>query len=178
MISKIKHLILELCKNQGWPWKSHIESVVKHSKELAKKLGADEEVCEISAWLHDIKKLKGEKENHHIHGSEEAEKILKELNFNEDKIKQIKHCILTHSSDKTYPPKSKEAKILASADALSHFDDFLTFTYHVYKIRNMSLSGGRNKLINKYNTAWNKLMPEAKEMVREKYKAIKLILNV
>ena len=178
MISKIKHLILELCKNQGWPWKSHIESVVKHSKELAKKLGADEEVCEISAWLHDIKKLKGEKENHHIHGSEETEKILKDLDFDEAKIKQIKHCILTHTSDKTYPPKSKEAKIVASADALSHFDDFLAFTYHVYKIQNMSLSEGRTWLTDKYVGAWNKLMPEAKEMVKEKYKAIKLILNI
>jgi uncharacterized protein len=68
-------------------------------------LNADEEICEISAWLHDIKKIKGESEKHHIYGAEEAVEILKRYNYPEDRIEKIKHCIVTHSSDKSYMPQ-------------------------------------------------------------------------
>lgn len=117
-------MVLELCKDKEWDWRSHIESVVRYSKLLSQKLNADEEICEISAWLHDIKKIKGERERHHVHGSEEASEILKGYAYPENRINMIKHCILTHSSDKNYMPESKEAKIVAFADALSHFDGF------------------------------------------------------
>ena len=179
MIEEIKSMILELCKDKEWDWKSHIESVVKYSKLLAKKLDADEEICEISAWLHDIKKIKGEKEKHHVHGSEEAAEILKRYNYPEDRIEKIKHCILTHSSDKNYMPESKEAQIVASADALSHFDNFLALAFVVYNLKNHSIEEGREWLIKKYETCWDKLelVPEAKEIAKEKYDAIKLILG-
>lgn len=179
MINEIKNMILEQCKDKDWDWKSHIESVVKYSKLLAKKLDADEEVCEISAWLHDIKKIKGEKENHHVHGSEEAAEILKAYNYPEDKIEKIKHCILTHSSDKNYMPESKEAKIIASADALSHFDNFMALADHVFRRKKMSILEANDWLINKYKVCWDKLglVPEAKEIAKEKYDAIKLILG-
>lgn len=178
MIKKIKQMMLELCENKDYDWKSHLESVVKYSKILAKELHADEEVCEIAAWLHDIKKMKGEKENHHVYGSEEAAEILKKYGYPEDKIEKVKHCILTHSSDKNYPPESIEAKIVASADALSHFDNFLALADHVFRKKNMSISEGRVWLIEKYKACWNKLLiPEAKEIANPKYDAIKRILE-
>lgn len=175
MNKQIKILILNLCKNQQWNWKKHIELVVKHSKALAKKLHADEEVCETAAWLHDIKKLRGEKEEHHVHGAEEAREILQKLKYPNKKIQQITYCILTHSSDKKYLPKTKEAKIVRSADALAQFDDFLNFTPHAYK--NREYEEGRQWLIGKYKKNWNKLMPEAKKIALPKYKMIKEMLK-
>ena len=107
MINEIKEMILNLCKDQEWDWKSHVESVVKYSKILAKKLNADEEVCEISAWLHDIIKIRDDiNELHHVNGSKEAVKILESYNYPNEKIQQVKNCILTHSSDENYTPKT------------------------------------------------------------------------
>jgi putative nucleotidyltransferase with HDIG domain len=176
MIDKIKSMVLELCKGKDWDWKAHIESVVKYSKILADKLDADAEVVEIAAWLHDIKKLKGEKKDHHIHGAEEAGEILKKLDYPEEKIDDIKYCILTHSSDELYLPETKEAKILASADALSHFDNFAALAYGFFGQKKLNIAEGRKALIEKYDSCWKKIMPEARYLAKERYEAIMLIL--
>jgi len=177
-VAEIKGMVLKLCKDQEWNWKSHIEAVVKYSKLLAKKLDADEEICEISAWLHDIIKLKDSKQdNHQVKGAKEAGKILK--GYPQDKIEKIQHCIISHSSDKIYIPESKEAKIVASADALALLDNFLDLTYFVYHVRGHSVEEGRQKLIKRYKSYLYKLeyIPEAKKMAKPKYEAVKLILG-
>jgi hypothetical protein len=76
-------------------------------------------------------------------------------------------------------PESKEAKIVASADALSHFDNFLALAYVVYNLKKLSIEEGREWLIKKYDKCWNKLelVPEAEKIAKEKYYAIKLILG-
>lgn len=175
MKKEIKNMILELCKDKEGDWKTHIESVVENSIKLAQKLDADKEVVEIAAWLHDIRKLKGKKEYHHINGAKDAERILKDLGYPNNKIKQVYYCILRHSSDKNYPPKTKEEKIVASADALCHFDNFLQLSKR--HLEKDSLDEAKKNILKKYSNCWNKMMPEAKEMVKKKYKAIKLILT-
>ena len=177
MINDVRSIILKLCNNKNKDWKNHIESVVKYSKVLAKKLGADEEICEISAWLHDISKMKGKKD-HHVNGAKEAGEILRKYNYPERKIKQVQHCILTHTSDKNYTPKTIEAKIVASADALSMFDNPLWLFYKYFVIRKESVEQCRNALLTKFQKGWNKLLvPEAKEIAKEKYEALNLILK-
>jgi len=177
IIKKIKTMVIELCRKDTW-WRLHIGSVVKYSKLLAKKTNADEEVLEISAWLHDIQKIKGRRELHHVNGANEAEKILKKFGYPEDKIEKVKHCIITHSSDRNYPPESKEANILHNADALSHFDNFMAFAHFVYGLERLSVEDGRKLLINKYEKNWNKLtIPEARKLAKPKYEAIRLILQ-
>ena len=177
MIQEIRTKILDLCENKE-KWKSHIKFVVKYSKLLAKQIGADEEICEISAWLHDIKKLKGEDENHHIRGAEEAEEILKKYNYSVERIEQVKHCIISHSSDIKYPPISVEAKIVASADKLNYFYNFLPTVHKAFVSKNYSIEEAKIWLIKKYEKSWNSLLiPEAKQFAKPKYDAIKLLLE-
>ena len=177
VIEKIKTIILKLCKKNTW-WKWHIESVVKYSKILAKEMNVDEEIIEISAWLHDIQKIKGIRELHHVNGASEAEEILKKFGCHQNKIEQVKHCILTHSSDKKYTPESKEAIILHNADALSHFDNFMAFAHWVYGLDSLSIEEGREALIEKYEKNWNKLtLLEARKIAKPKYDAIKMVLK-
>ena len=180
MPDQVKRIVLEACEGKDWDWKTHVESVVRHSKILAKRLDADEEICEISAWLHDIVKIRyGKREKHHVRGAEEAAKILQELGYPEERIEKVRHCILTHSSDKSYMPGSVEAKIVAASDALSHFDNLLALVYVVYHLRGAPIEEGRDWLIQKYKSCWDKLdqVPEAKEIARPKYEAIKLVLR-
>lgn len=178
MINKVRAHVLGLCgdPDRVW-WKSHIESVIEHSKLLAKKFNADEEVLELAAWLHDMRKMKGIYPDHHIFGAKDAEIILRENGYPEETIQKVTHCILTHSTDKNYPPQSIEAKIFSSADALSYFDHFLSFAHWVYYIEKMTIPQGREVLLKKFQGAWDKLMPEAKEIGKEKYDAILLILK-
>jgi len=179
-MNEIKQYVLRLCKDSknSW-WQTHIEKIIEFSKILAKETDADMEIIEISAWLHDIKKIKGERDDHHVYGADEAEELLKRLKYPEDKIKKVKHCILTHSTDKKYPPESIEAQILNNADAMSSLDDFNAFAHWVYKLEKCSISEGKEKLINIFKKKWNKLtMPKAKEISKPKYDAIIFLLEV
>ena len=104
---------------------------------------------------------------------------MKRYNYPQDRIDKIKHCIITHSSDKVHIPKTKEAKVVASADALALLDNFLDLTHFVYNIKGYSVQKGREELVKRYKSYLYKLdyVPEAKEMAKEKYKAVKLILG-
>jgi len=75
----------------------------------------------VAALLHDIGRLKFGPENHEESGAREAERILRELEVEEEKIEKIKECIREHRHSKPTIPISLEAKLLKISDAYSHF---------------------------------------------------------
>lgn len=156
---------------------THIVPMVKYSKKLAKKLGADEEIVEIAAWLHDIGSLKGEYENHHIAGAKYAEEFLKKLNYPTEKIEKIKHCIITHRGSIKIKRETIEAECIASADGMSHFDNITSLFNLALIIRKMNVEEARIFAKDKLQKLWDKMLPEAKEMVKEKYEAAMLLLE-
>ncbi len=183
-IKKIEKFVQETCKKESNKWGSsawthHIVTVVKYSKLLAKKLDADEEIVEISALLHDIASISNPDwlEDHHIHGVKLAEKILKKYNYPQEKIEKVKHCIFAHRGSKKIKRETIEAEIVASADAMSHFDNIPALMKVSYQVKQMETDEGTEWVLNKIERSWKKLMPEAKETMRKKYEAIKLILS-
>jgi uncharacterized protein len=181
IIDKVKKLALEECSKDSWDWESHLRGVVKYSLILCDKLGSDKEILEIAAWLHDIEKIKDINVSlHHVKGSETAVKILKEENYPKEKIEVVRQCILTHSSDENYPPETKEQKILASADALCHFDNILNLLHAYFALGKCSVKEGKEKLIKKLDKIMKKasLLPEAKKIATERYAIIKEALNL
>lgn len=94
---------------------------------LALKLAEDEkidfEVIKAAALLHDIggaKEINDSTGNtdHATVGAEMALPILKDLGFEEEKIKRIQHCIISHRYKTDNKPASKEAQIIFDADKL------------------------------------------------------------
>lgn len=100
-------------------WRVHVKSVIEISKRLAKKYKVDLEVVWLSAILHDIGQLQA-LEPHEVIGSERAYEILLREGFSQSIAKSVRATILTHRCNK-YRPKTLEQKILATADAMSHF---------------------------------------------------------
>lgn len=176
MKEKVKEKVLKLCQDKGWNWKPHLFYVVKYAKLLAKEQGADEEAVELAAWLHDIHKIEVGRDLHHVHGSERAAAILKKEGCSEETIEKVKYCILTHSSDESYPPETKEAKILASADALSHLDMFVEMTVKASSKFDNS-EDLKEWLVKKYKRSWKKVVTEARHLGQKKYDAIMLLLK-
>lgn len=165
---------------QSFPaWLFHILIVVNYANILALILKADQELVEIAALLHDLGRVKYGQKDHEITGALEAEKILQQLSYPPDKIKIVKEAIKSHRGSKNIPPKSLVAKIIANADAMAHYDAFIAIV-HVALVENNN--NGRKTLQwleEKIDRNWQKKLtiPEAKEMMREKYQAIKLIIN-
>ncbi len=101
----------------------HTYRVLKLARLLAKNENANMEIVEIAAILHDIARVREDKDksgntDHAALGAKMAEKILKELNYSEDIVKGVVHCIETHRFRGEKAPKTIEAKILFDADKL------------------------------------------------------------
>lgn len=102
----------------------HVMRVYNLCLHLAKnEPNVDFEILKTAILLHDIARIKEDEDNsgeidHAILGAKMAEKILRNLGYQEEKIKQIRHCIIAHRFRSGNEPKTKEAKILFDADKL------------------------------------------------------------
>ncbi|MFA5031152.1 MAG: HD domain-containing protein [Patescibacteria group bacterium] len=160
-------------------WQYHVLKVVFYARQLAKKHKADNTVIELAAYLHDIARSKEahDKEDHHIVGAKMAQKILTKNGFRKSVIDQVTHCIEAHRCKKDFQPKTIEAKIIANADAMSHFDIMPIFYF--WRSKKYSADEITTWITEKLQRDWeSKLtLPGAKQLVQKKYHAIKLLLQ-
>ena len=176
-----RHVLDKYSKEESYQgmitYNVHVKYVVKYSKELAKKLNADEEIVEIAALLHDIGRIDGTNENHHEVGAEYAEEFLIKNGYDKEKTVIVKNCILSHRGSVKIERKSIEAECVASADAMAHFGDIPAMFYWVYVFLDKDMEEGKTMVLDKYKRSFEKMIPEAQEIVREKYDAVMKILE-
>jgi uncharacterized protein len=104
--------------------KSHIQRVLRTALEIGKQEGADLEVIELAAILHDIFENKEthssvEGFRHEIEGSRKARTILKELGLGDRTANAVCHCIESHRKRSgRIQPQTIEAKCIFDADKL------------------------------------------------------------
>lgn len=184
MIEEIGNLVEDACKRDtnkfGYGiWSNHIVYVVKYAKQMAEILGADEEIVEIAALLHDYAGIKDSSlaEQHHIHGAIEAERILSEYGYSQEKVEKVKYCIISHRGSIVFDRKTPEAECIASADAMAHVAQTASLLYLAYVKHSMSIDEGKLWVLNKLERSWNKLCPEAREIIRDDYLCAKKILE-
>lgn len=158
-------------------WTHHILLVVKYSKLMAKQHGADEEIVEIAALLHDYAGVLDYKlyQDHHIHSAQVAEQILREHQYPLNKIEKVKDCIMNHRGSTDSQRTTNEALSLADADSMAHFDSIPSLLYLAYFSHKMSIDEANIWLQEKLERSWNKLSPKAKEIMKEKYEASKVL---
>lgn len=101
----------------------HIMRVYNLSLSIAKDMDVDLDVLQAAALLHDIGRVKEDTDpsgqtDHALVSAEMASPILKSLGFQEDKIKQVQDCIVSHRYRTGNKPKTKEAEILFDSDKL------------------------------------------------------------
>ena len=149
----------------------HIEAVVKNAELLAEKYGADKEITIIASWLHDIASITDYSlyEMHHIYGAEIAESILKNFNYDTNKIGLIKNCILNHRGSVAKEKLTLEERCVADADAISHFDNIPSLLYLAYVKRNMEIEEGKEFVKSKLQRSFEKLSEESKQYYLSKY---------
>ena len=153
----------------------HIKTVVSESLKLSEKYPeADKEILEVAAWLHDVghdfekcgnTKAYIDERSHHIRSAELTKEFLTKINFSKEKIDKIIHCIESHRTRTPPEPKTIEAKIVASADNLSHFIEVDTL------FKKLGAAEGFAKL--KRDLKADFMLPEALEKANEIMKEIK-----
>lgn len=96
----------------------HVLAVVTAGVRLAGLTGADVEVVEAAAWLHDI--AKEAKDDHPRLGAAVARKVLPQTDFPSHKIEAVAHAIETHMGLWLDAPlDTLEAQVLWDADKLT-----------------------------------------------------------
>jgi uncharacterized protein len=107
----------------------HVQAVVRLAVRLAERTGADREVSEAAAWLHDVAKPqptdstgsdRGRRRDHGRDGAVLARRILAGTDFPPDKVELVADAIAKHvglSHDE--PVEPLEAAVLWDADKLS-----------------------------------------------------------
>lgn len=100
----------------------HVERVRNVAFHIAKREGADREIVEAAALLHDIGR-KEEMESkgaicHAEKGAVMARDILEKLGIDKEAIEAIAHCVASHRYRKGNIPETLEAKVIFDADKL------------------------------------------------------------
>ncbi len=160
-------------------WNFHVLKVRENALTLAKTHKASREVVELAALLHDVARAKDKHndENHHLIGAKYAAKLLLRLGYSPKIVSAVVHCIEAHRGSKDLKPRTIEAKIMANADAMSHFDMMPLFFY--WRRSENAFPEIIPWLEKKLERDWKKklTLPGAKKIVAQKYKAIQLLLS-
>lgn len=110
--------------NYRW---EHVTAVVTLALILAEQTGADPEVVEAAAWLHDVRKEAGAK--HPIEGANFARKFLPKTDFPPHKIEAVADAITEHMGLWLDDPLTTlESQVLWDADKLAKIG--LTAVFH------------------------------------------------
>jgi hypothetical protein len=132
-LSLIKQLIKDECylggKIESYFYDVHLLAVEECAEILLTKLpDADKEIVMLGVWLHDLQRIRGLEGDHAQVGAEQAIKVLNDFEYSEEIINKVHSIILSHPCDCEPYPSTIEGKILATADAMSHYmnDFYLT----------------------------------------------------
>lgn len=115
--------------NYRW---EHVTAVVSLALKLAELTGADRDIVEAAAWLHDVRKGAGG--DHPKEGAKYARKLLPNTDFPADKIEAVTQAIEDHMGlwrGKPFPSgplENLESAVLWDADKLAKIG--LTAAFH------------------------------------------------
>ena len=101
--------------NYRW---EHVSAVVALAVRLAELTGADADVVEAAAWLHDVAKYAGR--DHPARGADYARRLLPTTDFPPQKIEAVAQAIEDHMGLwRDAPLETLESQVLWDADKLS-----------------------------------------------------------
>lgn len=193
-VDEIKHLYLD----EGGHGMDHVLRVHRTALWIAERVGADLEIVNAAALLHDIARRKegnGECHCHAEEGSRQAGQILNALGFDQKKVEKVCHCIAVHRYSKAKEPQTLEAKVLQDADRLDALGAICVARVFMYNgLHQMPMyepdlnpvegySGQRTTAINHFYEKILKLTPEtfhtgpAKRVARRRYHFIEQFLH-
>ncbi len=157
----------------------HILIVKEYACRLAELLGADREIVEISAYLHDISAVRDIStiNRHSDLGAEIAESILMEKSYDPYNIKLIKQVIKSHSKPIKIGEGNLEEVCISNADAVSQIVNPSYWLYFAFSIRKLSYAEGISWYNGRVEENYDGLIDIARNMIRDKYSSVKNIIG-
>lgn len=165
-----------------WGYDNHVLIVAKKASQLAKGKGATQEYCEVAALLHDVADtvMNRDEPGHKEKSLEMAREILSKSGFPQEEVEIIVTEIIKPHDCKEKLPETLEGKILATADAMAHFqtDFYLYFCWEHFG--GEYLESFRKWVLAKIEKDFNRkiFFAEVREQIRDNYEAIKKVFSL
>lgn len=155
-------------KNLNEIWNFHIIPIIETIRELNNSYDFSLEETLIAGYFHDVGRIIGNDENHHIISSDYLNNKLEKLGIDKTKILKTSKIILGHRGSIVTDRKIIESQILACADGMATINYFPLVFYSSYSKHNLGIIEGIDKAEQKLKKAWVKLMPEIQQNSRTK----------
>lgn len=119
-IDAMRHYVNSVFLQPGSHGLDHVLRVVYLCESIGKEENADMMVLLPAALFHDIARQKEREMGipHEEAGAQMAERYLRSIQYDEERIPKITHAIRTHRYRSTVKPETLEARILSDADKL------------------------------------------------------------
>lgn len=159
-------------------WINHISPMLEKGGKMVKKYGGDIEVVQLAILFHDFTRIKGDLKRHHITSALYAEKFLRKLQYDDNKITKIKRCIKNHRGSIRGERVSVEEKILSTADAIVHIEFPLVMFCACFAKKKYGINETKKWILSKIRRSLEKIyfIDELKD-IKPKYDALILILS-
>ena len=156
----------------------HADAVAMLALSLSiEESGGNNIVVYLAGLLHDIgAALRGLKD-HQITGAEIAGEMLREFNYSDRVIEEVKYCIRVHRGSVGGDRETFEAQCVASADGADHFLQISALFGVAFLQMELNSKEAADWVRRKLRNSWKKMLPIHQEMMRERYEAVKTLLE-
>jgi HD superfamily phosphodiesterase len=164
-------------------YQGHLLIVVKNAEDLAQKYKANFEYCSAGALIHDLAYAVTTKNDPELDSKSEelGRKILKSAEYSSDEIETIIKIVNSHSATHKIP-ESLEAKIVATADAITHFETlfYSYINWHHLIFKPDGYETFKKWVLKKIDRDFNQkiFFEEEKVRVKKAYDSIKLFYEL
>jgi len=186
MIRKtVKEYVLQECRgsrNAFGPafFEEHLSVVVEYARKLGNTLGADLEIVELAAWLHDLAAIQdiAALPRHPALGAEIARQVLREQDYPEERIDPVARCILSHSVPVHKGRGLPEEVCISNADAMAQIVKPVYWFHYVYRVRGFGFEEGRDWIRQRVESNWAALIPPAQAMIETERRQVRELLQL
>lgn len=179
----IREFVLSECnsgRNAFGPafFEQHLAVVAGYARRLGETLGADLEIIELAAWLHDLSAVQdfAVLPKHPAVSAEIARKMLLERGYPVERIERVARCIAAHSAPVPIGKGAPEETCVSNADAMSQIVRPAYWSYYVFRVRQFGFVEGRDWLRQRVDSNWGALIPPAKGIIANEYRQVRDIL--
>ncbi len=159
----------------------HLRLVAAYSTLLAPALGADPEVVELAAYLHDLSAVLdfATLPTHAAASAELARATLAERGYPDRRSEQVAAAIRKHSEPLSAGAGTPEEICLSNADAMAQIAAPAFWLYFAFRVRNLGYADGRDWYGHRIRQCWEAMVPEARALVGTEYaRALELVTPI
>ena len=181
---RVSQYVYDLCHNSNNQFGAvfldqHIRLVADYSAKLAELIGGNKEAIELAAYLHDTAAIADYSTlpRHAQAGAEMAADVLADFGYSPEIIELTTNAIANHPNLKAIGSGSLETVCISNADSMSQIVNPSYWLYYAFTVLKLSYEDGVNWYTSRMLASYNNIIPQAQEMVAERYQVVKRIFN-